>query len=290
MRRSRLFAGVVLVFGFIPIITATAFGQVKVPQESLGGPLTESPVIGAPFSAEATTILNAVLEDGTRFGQSTTDRYYRDAAGRVRIEKLFNGLPAAETMSERHIRTVIDPDPGDGWVYTLDAQTRTARYAGRSSIAATAGGARWFAVPVGGVRFVNFLRAGDLASADPETFADVREESLGSRRIAGLDTTGRRITIVVPRGYRRNDEPIEITDERWESHQLKLIVQSSHSDGRNTIEYRLSNISLADPPARLFQLPPDYTMDYSSTSKDPIISTIAVDKAPAADFRGRRKH
>ena len=106
---------------------ATALGQVPLPQESIGGPLTGRPVFGAPFSADATTTVHATLGDGTRLDQSTTDRYYRDSAGRVRVEKPMAGLPAASTMSERHIRTIIDPEPGDGNLYTLDAQTQTAR-------------------------------------------------------------------------------------------------------------------------------------------------------------------
>ena len=67
-------------------------------------------------------------------------------------------------------------------------------------MANTAGGNHSFDVPVGGVRFLTFFRAGDLLSADPGAFGDVRDEPLGTKRIAGVETTGRRITIVVPPG------------------------------------------------------------------------------------------
>jgi hypothetical protein len=164
--------------------TLAATAQAKLPDESIGGPLSGPRVVGAPFSANATTIFHAILGDGTRLDQSTTDRYDRDSAGRVRVEKRMNGLPAPATMAERHVRTIIDPEPGDGAVLTLDAQTRTARYMDRSLVAMTAGGNRWFSVPVGGVRFLVFYRAGDLLSADPGAFGDVRDESLGSQRIA----------------------------------------------------------------------------------------------------------
>src|SRR6185503_19717157 len=49
---------------------------------------------GVPFSADATTILHAILGDGTRLDQTTTDRYYRDSTGRVRIERHMEGLAA----------------------------------------------------------------------------------------------------------------------------------------------------------------------------------------------------
>src|SRR5678815_1778321 len=120
--------GASAVLALTAALAATAYGQANLPAESLGGPMTGPAVIGAPFSADATTTVHATLGDGTRLDQSTTDRYYRDSIGRVRVEKLMNGLPAPTTMAERHVRTIIDPEPGDGAVLTLDAQTRTARY------------------------------------------------------------------------------------------------------------------------------------------------------------------
>lgn len=286
MRYLRQLGRVSAVFTLAAALAATAFGQVKIPDESNGGPLTGPPVFGAPFSADATTTVRATLGDGTRLDQSTTDQYYRDSAGRVRVERPMDGLPAPSTISERHMRTIIDPDPNDGWVFTMDAQTRTAWYFPRSLIGSTAGGGRGFSVPIGGSRFVSFRRAGDLLSADPDAIADVRIEPLGSQRIADVATTGRRIMIILPPWYRGNDQPYTMTDERWESAELQLLVQSRHSDSRSIIEYRLSNISRLEPPAHLFEIPPDYTVENSensSTSKDPQMSSTA-----AEHFRAKR--
>ena len=263
MRYLRLQGRVSAVLSLAAAVAATAFGQVNLPDESIGGPLTGPLVLGAPFSADATTTVRATLGDGTRLDQTTTARYYRDSAGRVRVERPMGGQPTPSTMSERHLRTIIDPDPSDRWVCTIDAQTRTVRYAPRSSIGTTVGGGRWFSVPVGGVRFVDFRRAGDLLSADPGAFADVRDEPLGSQRIAGVETTGRRITLTVPVGYGRNTQPNEMMDERWESAELQLLVQSRHSDSSSIIEYRLSNIRRDEPHARLLETPPDYTVDHT---------------------------
>ena len=127
MRYLRLLGRVSAILALASALGATALGQANLPAESIGGPLSGPPVFGAPFSAHATTTVHAILGDGSRLDQSTTDRSYRDSAGRVRVERPMSGLPLPATMSERHIRTVIDPDPGDGGVYTLDAQTRTAR-------------------------------------------------------------------------------------------------------------------------------------------------------------------
>jgi hypothetical protein len=285
MRYLGLLGRVSAILALASALGATALGQVNLPAESIGGPLTGPPVLGAPFSADATTTVHATLRDGTRVDQSTTDRYYRDSAGRVRVERPLNGLPAPTTVSERHIRTIIDPDPGDGGVYTLDAQTRTARSAPRSLVGMTTGGDSKFSVPVGGARFLGFRRAGDLLSADPDAFADVRDEPLGSQRIAGVDTTGRRITITVPVWYHGNTQPIEMIDERWESVELNLLIQSWHSDSRSTIEYRLLNIRRTEPPARLFEMPPDYTMDFVPTIKDPWMEFASAESPRASTFR-----
>ena len=291
MSYLRLLVRASVVPAVVATLAVTTSGQ-NLPAESMGGPLTGPPVFGAPFSADATTSVHAILGDGSRLDQSTIDHYYRDSAGRVRVERPMTGLPAPATMAERHIRTLVDTDPGDrrSFVATLDAQTRTVRRSfPRSLHAWTLAGRHFFAVPVGGVRFLDFRRAGDLLSADPGAFGDVRDEALGIRRIAGVETTGRRITIVVPPGYGRNDQWIEMVDERWESAELQLLVYSWHSDSKSTIEYRLTNIRRTEPPAHLFEVPTDYTVGYpESLTDDPPMSFTAAENPYASAFRAGR--
>ncbi|HVQ13834.1 MAG TPA: hypothetical protein VMS40_09595 [Vicinamibacterales bacterium] len=271
---------------FAAVLGATALGQVNLPAESIGGPLSSQPVLEAPFSADATTTVHAILDGGTRLDQTTTDRYYRDSTGRVRIERHMEGLPAPKTRSERHIRTVVAPDPSR-WpgVFTVDDQTGTTALSPRAIMANTAGGNHSFDVPVGGVRFLTFFRAGDLLSADPGAFGDVRDEPLGTKRIAGVETTGRRITIVVPPGYGRNDRWIEMVDERWESVELQLLIQSRQSDPRSTIEYGVSNIRRTEPPAHLFELPTYYTENaILSSVNEPAMSFMSAESPRAGAF------
>jgi hypothetical protein len=152
-------------------------------------------------------------------------------------------------------------------------------------MANTAGGNLCFGVPVGGVRFLSFCRGGDLLSADPGAFGDVRDEPLGTKRIAGVEATGHRITIVVPPGYRGNDQGIEMVDERWESAELQLLIQSRHSDARSTIEYRVTNIRRTEPPAHLFELPTHYTESpIQSTVNEPAISFVSAESPRAGAF------
>ena len=141
-----------------------------------------------------------------------------------------------------------------GGVFTVDDQTGTAGLNPRSLMANTAGGNLCFGVPVGGVRFLSFCR-------------------------------GHRITIVVPPGYRANDQRIEMVDERWESAELQLLIQSRHSDARSTIEYRVSNIRRTEPPAHLFELPAHYTQSpIQSTVNEPAMSFIPAESPRAGAF------
>ena len=83
MRYMRFLGRVSGILALAAALGATVLGQVNLPVESIGGPLTGPSVLGAPFSADATTTVRATLSDGTRLDQTTTDRYYRDSAGRV---------------------------------------------------------------------------------------------------------------------------------------------------------------------------------------------------------------
>src|SRR5206468_11547216 len=86
-------------------------------------------------------------------------------------------------------------------------------------------------------------------------------ESLGTRQIEGIAANGTKRTEVIPTGRIGNDRPIEITDERWESPELKVLLLSRHHDPRTgDVEYRLTNIVRAEPPRELFAPPSDYTI------------------------------
>jgi hypothetical protein len=76
-----------------------------------------------------------------------------------------------------------------------------------------------------------------------------------------------------------------MVDERWESAELQLLIQSRHSDARSTIEYRVSNIRRAEPQAHLFELPPDHTgkaLPY--TTNEPQMSFMLAESPRAGAF------
>ena len=219
--------------------------------------MTGPVVTDAPFSADATTTVTQTLGDGTRIEQSTTARFFRDRIGRVRREQTILGLGALNAGGNTQTIT-IDPDPGDGTAYTLDPMTRTARRGPRLAISTGMVGLRTTALGTAAGALVTQGRTGGRGAPGSSRPA---EELLGTRQFEGVKALGRKTTTIIPTGQIGNDRPIEITDERWESPELRMLVYSRNSDPRTgVVEYRLTNISRAEPPADLFMIPADYTV------------------------------
>lgn len=225
-------------------------GGVPSVQTPAGGDPMVGPVVrNAPYSGDAATTVTQVLMDGTRIEQRTTARFYRDSAGRVRREQTIIGLDALNPSGDAQTVVTIAPTPGDAFAYQLDPIARTARRVGRTSAGLAV------------FRFSGSVVVGRRGGVPAESSRPV-EESLGTRQFEGVKAIGRKTTTTIPTGQIGNDRPIEITDERWESPELQVLLYSRHSDPRTGIvEYRLTNISRAEPPPDLFVVPPDYTIN-----------------------------
>jgi hypothetical protein len=225
------------------------------PQEEFGGPFSGRTVRDVPFSAEARTTVKQTLPDGRRVERIGIARYYRDGNGRIRVEHVVSGLDPLNSTATGQVRTIIDPDPGDTAVYTLDERTRTANLSPRFMYDQAVGGGGSYALPIGGERwgalvFGHRERRWGLHPGEPG-----EQQSLGRRPIDGLETIGRRITIG------------SFVDERWESSELQLLVYSTSSDPRTgLVEYRLINLRRSEPPSHLFVIPADYTLSTSGNN------------------------
>jgi hypothetical protein len=174
------------------------------------------------------------LADGTRVAQpSQKMKQYRDSAGRTRNEiTMAPNMPGAQAI------TVISiADPANGFRYTLDPRTNTARKMAQASPEA--------------------LAAARTAAQNkrPETSS----EPLGTETIQGVLARGTRVTLVYPVGSSGNDRPITATNESWFAVDLRVMLQSKMSDPRfGDSTTTLTNISRAEPDPTLFQIPPDY--------------------------------
>lgn len=197
------------------------------------GPLSERPRFRAPFSATATTIVRDT--NGERRVRTATARYYRDGSGRIRIEYTPLGPPGAAPI------TVVVPNPyaPTERLFRVDDDATTVELSRYEFFRRFSFGPRVIAIPIDPHWFVTFTTV-DVFNGPGYL------EELGSSTMAGLAVTGRRLS-----------EAGKV-DERWEDEALGLVVAGRHTREGYDAEYRLSNIQRGEPPARLFELPPDY--------------------------------
>jgi hypothetical protein len=202
---------------------------------------------------------------------------------------MIMGLEALSPAAERQVRITIDRDPAVRWVYTLDPVTRRAMMGARWLAGLTVGGGDSFAVPLGGAQFLTFRRLEHLRERYGLIGYAIEEESLGRRRIAGVEAIGQRATITIPVGQFGNDRPMQLVDERWESPELKMVIYAHHSDPRTgVVVYQLTNIRRTEPPPDLFVIPEGYTIG-EFPAEEEIILKYAEPPSGAKGGRGGRR-
>ncbi len=256
------------------------------------------PVKGAPYSAQSVNETVQTLSDGNRIVRSSNSKVYRDSEGRTRRESDGRGMPAGglffhfegppvpEAAEAGAMMTAPGPgrqelshaqiminDPVAGLNYVIDPETRTARMMTvrtaeiqDPAVAAAVARVKQDAAAMGkgevtisepGKTVVIRMQhsTGDSSSTEPVT------ESLGTQIIEGVECEGTRTTFTIPAGQIGNDLPIVITSERWFSPNLQTVVLSKRHDPRfGDTTFKLTGIDLSEPPASLFQVPPDYTV------------------------------
>jgi hypothetical protein len=268
------------------LVAAPLFAQVS--NRAVGGamrmsprPFAESPVTGAPYSAQRVSEHVQVGADGTRF--TTTNQQetiYRDSQGRTRTERRM--MMGPNTSDSPTIVEISDPVANVG--YTLDAQNKIAhRYTfqsppARTMTAVSAAGStssNTVAVlsmapttlppppppPPAGMPAPAAIMNTPAMRANPASHPEVKQEDLGTRMIEGVLAKGQRFTQTWPAGSQGNDRPFQTVSETWISQDLKMPVLNTNSDprqGENTM--KLTNINLSEPPSTLFAPPSDYTV------------------------------
>lgn len=208
----------------------------------------------APYSAEAITESTQVLANGTKLSQKTVALVYRDGEGRTRREQSTAPVGPFATSGEAP-RVVFISDPVAGVAFTLYPETRTAF---RTALPAA-----------------EIINAADTKAAPkpppplgqaerrPPPRSDAQEQtvSLGKRLIEGMNSDGERTTMTIPVNQIGNDQPIEITEERWKSPDLRTTLWSKTSDPRwGETTYRLTKIVRGEPDRSLFMVPGDFTV------------------------------
>lgn len=86
--------------------------------------------------------------------------------------------------------------------------------------------------------------------------------------IEGVPADGTRTTLTIPVGQIGNEHAMQIVTETWYSTELQTTVLSKRSDPRNgeTI-FKLANVSRAEPPITLFDVPAEYKLTETSRGR-----------------------
>jgi len=208
-------------------------------------------VKNAPYSADIITETAQALADGNRIRQSSTSKFYRDSEGRTRREQSLDGLHRVAPNANLP-QVIFISDPVAGSDFALNPSDKTATRSARMRPAmAQRGGGRGMESRLGRGRGAN----------DP----NVKTESLGRQLIEGVPADGTRTTMTIPAGRIGNDQPIQIINETWYSPELQTTVLSKRTDPRSgETTFKLTNISRAEPPRTLFDVPVDYKVSEAS--------------------------
>lgn len=208
------------------------------------------PVLGAPYRAEAVTTVTQVLADGNRLENERSVMVARDGRGRTRREHQAIFLGAV--VAERQAPLVTIADPATGTHLTLDQERRVALRARTPQFTEISAG----------------TLSGAITLSYPAARAGVRvdwpvvETQLGEKQLEGVRATGTLTTLTIPAGHIGNQFPLDIVSERWYSPDLRVLVMSRRSDPRvGETVYRLTNISLGEPPPSLFEVPPGFRIE-----------------------------
>jgi hypothetical protein len=224
----------------------------------------------APFSAEAVTEVTQTLADGNRIERTLTSSIARDSRGRVRREEQIALLgPLAVQGDVPAVVTITDPERGH---FTLDDRRKVAMHMPmpRLERAPQGGGDVTFFFSQGAAigTAIGAARAGGATFQAAITPPDVTTEKLGQREIDGMLAEGTRTTFTIPARTLGNLNPIDIVTERWYSPDLQMAVLITRHDPRaGDTTYRLVNVVRAEPPADLFEVPADYTVQQAPAFK-----------------------
>ena len=213
--------------------------QATVPSNNEPQPLKAVPYSGIEVEKSALT-----LADGNHMTRTVKTRVYKDGEGRTRKEILM------DTGEPERVGQITIYDPDTGTTYYLNPSDHTARKQVVEK-PANPGATREYKPQL------ERRPPPEVEAMKPE----MRTESLGEKTIEGYRVLGSRTIITHPAGAFGFERPVVETWESWTSPALHATLESTRDDPRaGKIVTRLTEISGDDPPASLFQVPPDYTI------------------------------
>ncbi len=205
-------------------------------------------VTGAPFTAVASDSSTQTLSDGNSINRTTQINITRDSQGRTRREMVLPGVgPLAATGQSKTVIMIFDPVAGTA--YALHPDTKIAEK---------------LPLPAGGRKNQG---QGDMQAKFEARMQEeiangtLKKDDLGTQTIAGISAQGTRYTRTIPAGQMGNAKAIVVTNERWYSADLQIVVKTTRNDPRfGVTSYVVSSLQRQEPSATLFAVPADYTV------------------------------
>jgi hypothetical protein len=206
------------------------------------------------YSAEEVIETTQTLADGTHITQKRWAKIYQDSQGRSRRES-FGPQMGTEGQDDTPMMVSIF-DPVAGVSYNLNPRNHTAHKNDMHP-----------PTPPPPRQMTDAPATPRPALADRPR---PTQEALGTQVLEGIEVRGTRTTFTIPAGAQGNDQPIEVTSENWYSPELHLVMMNtSHEPRRGETVRRLTNLVRDEPPAELFQVPPDYSIEETQTIVKP---------------------
>ena len=239
-----------------------------------GQPFTSMVVTGQPFTADAIIETDQTLADGSHIANQQTVTAARDSQGRTRREEIVAGQAGGGQQQKTvfisdpvaQINYVLGPDHVARQLPSPAGGSQPGMISTSTNNAATQGSqsGQHFRIARAGIGTKGPVLAGTQGTPQVQqiTLGESKSDPLGSESIGGVQADGNRTTLTVPAGQVGNQNPLVITDERWFSQELQATVLAKHTDPRfGNSSYQLTNIQRTEPPASLFQVPSDYTVE-----------------------------
>jgi len=242
---------------FLDLCVNIAAQQEAVPAAPYDGGVSEvlqsiyiPPLHNAPFSATLHTEWARPLAGGGATTLVNQRKIVRDTAGRIYQERWLLAPKDSGIKSAMNLVQIYDPNEHTGYdCFLLGKQKDHCELRSYSGI----------------VRPETTAQAGPMGKAGFRT-----HEDLGTRFIAGIETTGTRDTITMNAGVIGNDTPIRIVREFWHSAQLGINLLSILSDPRiGTQTFTITSIEATEPDPRYFDLPPGFQIIDTRQPEEP---------------------
>ena len=213
----------------VALATLAVFAFAQAPHES---PTMVLPISGVPLSVERIEEYVSKSPDGTFTTEIHKSKYYRDAAGRTRME-----VESVQPFGDPILTIQLDSRV-DGFIAVVDTQAKLVH---RVRFAKGSSPDDW-GVGIG---------PSGLAGASGKTTQ--KTEDLGKQSIGGVECAGSRTTTTV------DDQPsLVAVDELWMSKELGLIGLVKHSGPDGELTSRIQNVDRTVPDPMLFVIPAEY--------------------------------